>query len=496
MNRSREVVVYVVGQVFQQAVVFSSSIIVARWLGPGDFGILGLTRSIYYVVLMLAPLGLDISLLRHIAQHEDEPVRINRQITVLRLLVSGATCATVLLTFLLFGPLVERGVYHYPEFALFLTLTVLALPPAADLAVLGAVCRARHHPETQVLASVYLQPAARFVLIVLFLYLGQGLAGVLVAQVIGTVIASVTLGTIILFRNRRTFPGAHRLVQADWSMLRLLIRDSKWLAFSVLIYGMLRFVDVMILGVYRPAAEVGEYAAISAVAQIIQFIPQSLSQTLGADVARLFAAGNFAGLKSTLSNYLRHASLLSAPVFAGVVAFGPWLDLLFGHRFVFRQDMTLSLALGFYIAAVLGPMGFSLSMTGRHRLEFGLLLTGTLLTIAGCVAATQQFGALGTASAVACGYFVINGVRAILVQRIYRFFIGKVADLLPPVIALAIAFLVREGGAVALGRSLPSLIALGFVYLMVCGGAFWVLLLRDDEKSHLAARLPAFLRAR
>jgi putative peptidoglycan lipid II flippase len=276
----------------------------------------------------------------------------------------------------------------------------------------------------------------------------------------------------------------------------MLVRDSKWLAFSVLVYGMLRFVDVMILGAYRPAVEVGEYAAISAVAQIIQFVPQSLSQTLGADVAKLFSVGNIAGLKRTLSNYLRQASLLSAPVFAGVVAFGPWLDLLFGARFLFRQDMTLSLALGFFIAAVLGPMGFSLSMTGRHRLEFGLVLTGTVAALAGCVAATQAFGALGTASTVACGYLVINGVRAILVQRIYRFFVGRWSDLLPPVIALAIALLVREVGAATLGRNLASLIVLGIVYLAVCGIVFWVLLLHHEEKSRLAARLPAILRAR
>jgi O-antigen/teichoic acid export membrane protein len=491
MSRSRDILLYIAGQIFQQGVIFGTSVMVARWLGPKDFGLLSLTRSIYYILLILAPLGLDFSLFRHIAQYDSDPSRINSQIALLRVIVGCVTGTVLVLTYLLFGHLVEIWVYPYPHFSVYLSLTLLALPVAADIAILGAVCRARHQPATQVLTSSYLQPAARLSFIVLFLSLGYGLAGVLIGQVIGTLIASVTLSVTLRYRNRRQYPNRHKLSHADVVNVGDLLRDSKWLALSLLVYGMLRFVDVMILGIFRSSAEVGEYAAISAVAQVIQFFPQSLSQTLGADVARHFSLSNLGAMKATLSSYLRHASILAAPVFAGVVAFGPWLDLVFGQRFAFKPDVTLSLAAGCYISAVLGPMGFSLSMTGRHRLEFVLLSTGTAITIGGCLVATPVLGAFGTALAVALGYLLVNAVRAILVYRIYQIFVGSWRDILPSAVALAVAFATREVGVMVLGRSFPSLIVLCIIYSGLCAGVFWLALLQNAEKSFLVSRFSA-----
>ena len=199
-------------------------------------------------------------------------------------------------------------------------------------------------------------------------------------------------------------------------------------------------------------------------------------------------------IRETLSKYLREASLLSAPIFGGIAIFGPWLDLVFGHRFHFDPMITLALALGYYISAVLGPMGYSLSMTGRHRLEFGLLCGGATLIVALCVIVTPLYGALGTALVIAAGYLAINGARAVLVQRVYHFFVGSPGDLVPPLLSLGLAFLFREFGQKLLGRSVGSMVVLLAVYLVGCFAGYWMFLFKENELRFFRSRFSRLAR--
>jgi O-antigen/teichoic acid export membrane protein len=494
MTKTRDVLIYFLGTLIQQVVTFASGVFVARWLGPENFGVLSLVRNVFAVALILAPLGLDLSLLRHLGENEEDRPRSMAQVGAFRLITASVNGLVVILVFLFVGPFVQAHLYPQPHFSLYLTITFLSLPLAADCAILVATFRALHRPAFQAVTSLYLQPFARLGGLIVMLLLGLGVVGVILSTLVGLLAACVVMSVGLVLLLRRQKIARYRLQRSDWSQIGGVFRYSSWLAFMLLAYGILKNVDILVLGRFRPPREVGEYAALSSIAQVIGIYPIALSQTLAPLAARLYSLGDLEGMRRELADYLRKASLLTAPIFAGIAVFGPWLDLLFGHKYHFSSSLSFNLSLAYYISAVLAPMSVSLSMTGHHRQELLVLVLGLGTAFLGCVWAAPRYGANGVAISIIFGYAFVNVVRTILSARITKGVDAEWADLWPPLICLALAvcwrMVLEHFFQHTLVVAAPAAIGLCLVYAAV----YWLFLLRGPEKAYLSSKAPVGLR--
>ena len=118
-------------------------------------------------------------------------------------------------------------------------------------------------------------------------------------------------------------------------------------------------------------------------------------------------------------------------------------------------------------------------------LGFALLCATTVLVIVGCVLVAPSAGSLGVATVVAIGYIFVNTARAFLIRRLYRFSVGRWADLLPPLFATAIFLGSRELGELLLGRNLVGLVAISALGTLGCFATYYALLLTKEEKEYL-----------
>jgi O-antigen/teichoic acid export membrane protein len=486
---TRDTGIFLFGTLLQQVVTFVTGIFVARWLGPDNYGILSITRNVFTVVMIVAPLGLDLSLLRHLSEIDGNDAKSLTQVRSLRLLVACFTGLIVLLIAFLVGPWLESHVYHQPGFCKYLIITFIALPFMADIAIMTAVFRAHHNPAPQLFVSLYIQPLVRFGGIITFLLMGLGLAGVICGTVLGSVVAC---GLISLLFAR--FIKSKKILAAPFGRddvleIRKLLSYSIWMAMTLIVYVGLKSIDILSLGFFRPSKEVGNYAALSAFAQLIPIASQSLSQTLGPTVAKLYQQGKIREMGEELGSYLRNASLMTGPIFAGVAAFGPWLDIIFGPKYHFTPQVSVMLSAGYYLSAVLAPMGYSLSMTGRHRLEFSVLASGTVIVLFLSWLLVPPLGSIGAALTILIGYLLINFVRYYIVRKIYNLSIGGLKDVIPPLCCLVIGEVISNLGLI-IGKSLFTLCILGIIYLVLVFLIFKTLLLSSEEKAYFARKIP------
>ncbi len=488
MPKVRDVALFFGGTLISQAVTFLSGVLVARWLGPDHYGVLSLVRNVYGVIAILAPLGLDLSLLRHLGENGDDWPRSIAQVHRFRLIALLVNLAVLGLAAMLVGPWLEHHVYTQPHFALYLSLALLALPFGADIAILSASLRALNQVSLQNLAGLYLQPFVRVGCLALFLGLGLGVGGVVVSTAIGAAAACAAMSAALAWVTRRRAIARHRLRADDHAAMRRVFGYSVWLGVMLLLYNTLRNVDILVLGWFRPPAEVGQYAALSAIAYVITIFPLAVSQTLSPTVARLYAAGDLAGVRGELRGYLRRAVLLSSPIFAGLAAFGPWLDLVFGARYHFSASLSLLLALVYMLSGCLGQMGVSLTMTGRHRLEFCILAVGAAGSLAGCVLLAPRLGADGVALGILFGYVFVNGVRTVLSARVLRGLDIAWSDAFAPLVCLGIAW----GWRLLLDHFfVHSWLTAGWAAALLItafAGLYQGLILRPDEKAFIAGQ--------
>ena len=490
-----DVATYAGGAVYQQGVVFLSGLIVAHLLGSANYGSTGLSRNIVALCMILSPLGLDLAILRHFGEKAHERERTLSQLRLMRALCAITSTTVVLVMILFVAPQLGARVYRTPHFAAVLSISFMSMPFLTDIALVAAALRSLHRPIFQAVINFFFQPTIRILLLAGLLAAGTGVLGVVGATAIAAAIAAAGLSFMYARALRIEGLRPAPLSRNDFGAVRGVLSYSRWLSITLLMYGLLRMSDLLILGVYAPAHTVGTYAAMTTIAQVIPVFSQALSQTLGPKISYLHHSGRPEGMKDVLSAYLRNATLLTSPFAAAVVVYGSWLDLVFGSSFSFSAEVFALLAASYYISGLFGPMGYSLSMTGAHRLELGMLSIGSALSIATSLVLTARLGGIGAAAAVLIGFVVIDLTRTVVVARRLRFVPGRWRDFLPPIGCVVIFGAVQAVLAHVLPKSLATLIFSGMVGLLLIL-PFYFFILFDADQRRQALGLLARLRPR
>lgn len=485
--RLRETAIVSGGMLAQQAAVFVTGILIARFLGADGFGALGVLKSLAGVLVIVTPLGLDLALLKHASFYGERLGILQTLSRALRLVVVAVNLVLLAAVVVWVGPLLARIYDGIPGFAALCSITMLGLTFAADIQVSGALFRVFNRIVTYSVIVNYVQPTVRLALTFAVLLGGGGVQGVVwvnTALFAGTFVAIARADRL---RRQVPAPIPGRALARD---IRAVLSESLWMAMSLLVYQAIRLVDVLILAAFAGARVAGEYTAMSSVAQLIQIYPNAISQTLGPEIALAYRNGDRDGIVAALQGYLHKAGILGGYLFGGVAVFGTDLDLVFGGGFVFFWPLPLLLATGWYLSATLAPFGYVLSMTGRHRGEFAVLTAGAVLLVVCLVLLVPPFGAVGAAMAVAAVFAGVNAARCGYVIRI----IGRnplgIWDLLPPALFLLAALACRAAGSASAARSFPLLVAECAGYTALAGALGMAVLASAGERRAILRLLP------
>lgn len=488
MNQlGRDSLIISFGLFWQQAAVFLLGVVVARSLGPEAFGVHAILKNLSLALLFVTPLGLDLALLKHVRLLGGRGDEFELVYALCRVVVIALNVLAVVVTFLWIGPLLESQVFVFPAFSALLVATLIGGIFAADLQVSSAVHRATELHVRYAAITNYGQPTLRLLLTIAAIALGLGLPGVVWAGVAALALNLLVLESMAGFPMQRLRPTRAALVKA-WHRATTILRETVWMALSLLLYGVMRFLDVLVVGNLVSVKAAGEYAALSSIAQVIQIYPAAMSQTLGAEIATMYAARDVGAIRESLRRYVRLAALVAGYLAAGVAVFGPQLDLLFGPDFQFTSTLSVLLAVGWFISGVLSPLGYALSMTGRHRTETLILGGSVVMTALLLIYLTSVYGAAGAALAVAIGFGITNVARCLAVRRVLGGLPLQFANLLPLLVFLSIGYGVRAVGG-TLGRSLPLLVLECCIFTVLCAGAAFVLFATSEQRMRLTTAL-------
>lgn len=485
MNR-RETAVVSGGLLVQQATVFATGILVARWLGATGYGTFGTLKSLSSVLLIVTPLGLDLALLKHASFYHEHPAELRAVSRALRLLVGALNVGVLLLVVVLLGPALQRIYDDIPDFALLCAITAAGLVFAADIQITGALYRVRERVVSYALVVNYGQPILRMALSALVLLAGGGV--VAVTAVNGAMFACA-FAVIVWMDRRDRVPALPLPLRQIGEKVGHILSESLWMAVSLLVYQAIRLADILILAALTTSGTTGEYAAMSSVAQLIAIYPGAISQTLGPRIALSFRQGDTLGIVAELRDYLRKAGPLGGYLFGGVAVFGTDLDLVFGRGFTFPVLLPVLLASGWYISAVLAPFGYVMSMTGRHRAEVAILTGGAVLLVVLLLLLIPPLAAIGAALAVLLAFAAVNVVRCGYVVRILSCNPLRAADLVFPACFLALAFTCRALGGLLAERGLVLLIAECAAYSLLAAAAYLAVPAGAGERRRLGVAL-------
>lgn len=189
----------------------------------------------------------------------------------------------------------------------------------------------------------------------------------------------------------------------DPAQRRAWIASASALAGSAGLVQLNGYIDMLLLGSFAPASEVGLYRAALQIAMLASFGYLALNMLAGQRFSRFLKEGDRAGLAKTATVLARLALLTALPLPIIIWLAGPQvLGLLFGASFVGAAQPALIVSLGFCFSASIGMAHALLIMSHQEVLALRLTAAALLINVVLCFALIPPFGLVGAATANMC----------------------------------------------------------------------------------------------
>jgi len=219
-------------------------------------------------------------------------------------------------------------------------------------------------------------------------------------------------------------------IQADWrevdsttpamsSMLRVAVP----MMFATSLIFIMDWTDILMLGAFRNASEVGIYRVASRLAFLVALPLVAAHSIILPKLAEFHELAD----RSRLVRFARTSSAILA-VFGGsialVIILAPGVFLgLFGLEFRHGVPPLIVLVAAQLFNTLCGTTGPLLTMTGHEKLYSSILLGGAAVNIAANMYLIPRFGITGAAVATGASIVLINTASALAIRRRLGFWI-------------------------------------------------------------------------
>lgn len=391
----------------------ATGVLLARALAPSGYGVYAYALAWIQLLLIPTTVGLPALVTREVAiygAHRDWSrlrgllLRANQVVLALSLalmlLAGGAT-------WLIAGS-------HEPSS----TTLWLALPllPLLGLAALrGACLRGLHRVLFAQLPETVVRPTLFLGLIGTIWLFGARLTP---ERAMGAQVFAVTgaflLGAVLLWRCLPREVGSATPAYAT----------RAWAASALpfLLMGGLNLInyqtDLIMLGWFRSAGEVGVYRVAGVGAGLVVFVLGAANALLAPSIAALYARGERHRLQRIMTQSARLVLLCALPVALVLILFGRRsLAAIFGDEYAVGATALAILAAAQLANAATGSVGQLLSMTGHERDAARGIGLSALVNLALNALLIPRWGMNGAAAATAASLITWNVLLALLVHR-------------------------------------------------------------------------------
>lgn len=385
-------------------------IILGRQMGVKEFGIFSYALAASNILAVIAALGWPISITRFIAQYTEQ-----KEWGLLKGSIQRANQSTLFLSLL-----IAVGLWLFTYWRDIPESVVQSLRFAALLFPFYAFVRLRSGAFKgflKVRASLILEQIILPILVITTVLLFS----VKTVKTASVIYLSCTLLVFLMGSMwlLRTIPKESHLVQAAF--------DTKnWIMISIpLVFGSLSLmvmsrVDVLVLGIVVGPEGTGLYSAAARMATMSAFVLGAANTIAAPMIAAAFHGGHTDQFKMIVRKVTLWSTMGAMPLFLIMMLWPQFLLGLFGQEYVAGATVLRILAIGQFVNAATGPVGFTLQMTGRERSYASITLVLMVVTVVGDLLVIPIYGDVGAATVTASGETLKNLLMYWQVRKHYH----------------------------------------------------------------------------
>jgi O-antigen/teichoic acid export membrane protein len=470
-----------VGKIISAGLKYLTQMSIARLMGVEVFGLYALGFTIYQLVELFSRMGIEIGSVRYVSIYYskgDEPRLKGVLLQVMGLPFLGGLVFGAALFFS--STFIAYEILKKPDLVSAIRIFAMALPFGASMTVAAFATTGFHVTKYLVYVLELFQPFIFLAFVILFYTLGLGLFGTALAWVM-----AVIMGLALSFYFiRKVFPAITcRKIKPVFECKQLLA-FSLPLTLGSFLWLVMLWTDILILGYFWSAKEVGIYRAVSQTCLLLVMILHSLNSIFAPMIADLYNRKEIEKIRMLFQTTTFWSFTLTLPLFLTMSIASKDIMSMFGREFEVGWLTLIILGAGQFINAGTGGAVSMLIMSGHQYLkvfgDLGLAILNVVLNII----LIPKLGLLGAALATGISIAMLNLLRLIQVY----FVLGMqpyswkyLKPIVAGVVAVSIGFAIRTW--ILPMHFLLSLLITGCTIFLVYAVLIWIF--RMDEVDRM-----------
>ncbi|MEC9491677.1 flippase [Flexistipes sp.] len=390
-----------------------SSIVIARAMGPENYGLYSFALETMMFVSIPISMGLANLLTREVAKYHYQ-----NNFSYLKGIIAWSG-KFVFFTALLLILIAAIGIFVFIDDPVKMNIFLLALPiiflNSINQVRMGSLRGLKRVIQSQ-LPETLIRPSFT-VIVISLLYWGMKYP---ISAKIGIIVNLFSLSIVFIV-------GLWWLLKAvpEKSKITVSAYDSKkWIRESMpfFLLGGIAIINtklsVVIVGVFRPVEEVGFYRIAVTASTIISFLLMAVNMTIAPLISELYYGGKKDQLQRILTKTVRFIFTIGLMISIGYWVLGNFLiSLFYGHEYLPAYLPLVILSLGQLINIGAGSVGIVLNMTGYQNDTVKGQVIAAISSVALNILLVPKYGLNGAAVATAGSFLIWNIVLLYFVKK-------------------------------------------------------------------------------
>jgi O-antigen/teichoic acid export membrane protein len=466
------------GTVIGKALYLLYAVFLARVLGAHDLGIYFLGLGIVFFLGVVGNLGLNSATVRYTALYNARnDLQRLKGITIAAPSLSLLIGAALTMIVFFFADVAAARIFHKPELGNILKILSLSLPFECSMRVLLATTQGLKLMTYTAFTENVLWVGARFgFTLILVLGFDMGVKGTAWAYILSSVVCA---GAAFYFATRH-IPLFSKAVSSIFEYKEIM-KFSIPMAFSETVYNLMAQADVLMLGFFATAANIGIYSVALRIVVMAQIVFNIFMPVFNPFISELYDRKKLDRLAALLKAITRWNVIASFPIFMSILCFPALFLGIFGEGFLEASSCLVILAVARIFTAPSILPNSMLSMAGRPDLQLVNNAGMLVLTIILNFILIPAYGITGAAAATGTCLVVVSAVRIIEVYRLMGIH-PFTRDLVKPVIGGMAAFMVSYGMQLAIGSTLYFVnIGILTAFYVIYGFIIWYMKFSEED---------------
>jgi len=455
------------GSIIKAALGLAAVATITRYLEPSQYGIFVLGTTIVYIANRIISFGIPSAFSFFIPKFTATgQQRYIRSVIRFGLLFHLLASLLLVVIVLLFSDRIAVQLFHSPELAGTLRILILSLPFLILIDDLSNIFTGFRVATTPILYNNFFHPLLRMGLIIGALLAGYSLLGMAVVHTLA--VAIVALAALLLVRTKllKTISLEHERFSR-----REILRYSLPLSFSEMIFLILSYTDITMIGYYLQSTDVGMYHVAHDLAKVLNYLPIAVLIMYKPVLSSLFANRDTGEIKHILSTVSRWIMLINIPVTA-VMLIAPRqiLTVFFGSEYAPAAELLQVLVVAFFVVTAFGPIQSVFEASGKTKVTLINAMVSAGLNIVLNVLFISRFGAVGAALATGISIMTVLLLSLIEIRVLFRIHPFSRQFIIGNLIGAGLVIVFRTVSQSMIGDSIFSIAAAGLIYVVAYGG--------------------------